>query len=234
MGNHLRCSFTKRSCAVVFFAVVVVEISFRVTLCRWKCRCFTSEYLDQLIGVPKHLGRVDPTQDITQSAMEAETKGNFDSDSALKAFLSSTQELKNSKSADSGAVSNVCNPQRSVNVATVYLAKALGLNVASLVDGYTYNWAVVHSFPMNSTAGPSETFEPTGDKGQAYWTLLDQYTSETEPEMRAGKGRNWCHHQGIGVHSHCLQVWTKKTPAAPPYIFGPSGGRGSGYNMSNC
>ena len=184
--------------------------------------------------MPKHLGRVDPTQDITQSAMETETKGNFDTDSALKAFLSSTQELKNSKSADSGAVSNVCNPQRSVNVATVYLAKALGLNVASLVDGYTYNWAVVHSFPMNSTAGPSETFEPTGDEVQAYWTVLDQYTSETEPKMRAGKGRNWCHHQGIGVHSHCLQVWTKKTPAAPPYIFGPPGGRGSGHNMSHC
>ena len=139
------------------------------------------------------MGRSDPTQDITHSAMEAETKGNFDSDPALKAFLSSTQELKNSKSADNGALSNVCNPQRSVNVATVYLAKALGLNVGSLVDSYTYDWAASHSFPMNGTAGPSETFEPTGDEAQAYWTLLDQYTTETEPGLRAGKGRNWCH-----------------------------------------
>ena len=171
--------------------------------------------MDKLIGVPKHLGRVDPTQDVTQSAMETETKGNFDSDPALKFFLSSTRELKNSKSADTGAVSNVCNPQRSVNVATVYLAKALGLDVGSLVDSYTYNWAASRSFPMNPTEGPSETFEPTGDEGQAYWTLLDQYTAETEPELRAGKGRNWCHHQGIGVHSHCLQVWTRNTSTAP-------------------
>ena len=161
--------------------------------------------------MPKHLGRVDPTEDITQSAMETETKGNFESDSALKAFLSSTQELQNSKSADAGAVSNVCNPQRSVNVATVYLAKALGLDVGSLVGSYTYNWAASHSFPMNATAGPIETFEPTGDEVQAYWTLVDQYTAETEPGLRAGKGRNWCHHQGIGVHSHCLQVGTKNS-----------------------
>ena len=94
----------------------------------------------------------------------------------------------------------------STNVATVYLAKALGLEVGTLVDGYTYNWATSHSFPMNATEGPSQTFEPTGDNAQAYWTLLDQYTAETEPELRAGKGRNWCHHQGIGVHSHCRQV----------------------------
>ena len=161
--------------------------------------------------MPKHLGRVDPTEDITQSAMETETKGNFESDSALKAFLSSTQELQNSKSADAGAVSNVCNPQRSVNVATVYLAKALGLDVGSLVGSYTYNWAASHSFPMNATVGPSKTFEPTGDEEQAYWTLVDQYTTKTEPGLRSEKGRNWCHHQGIGVHSHCLQVGTKNS-----------------------
>ena len=143
-----------------------------------------------MIGTPKNLGRFDPTQDITQSVMEFETKGNFESDAALKAFLSSTRELKNSKSAEVGGVSNVCNPERSVNVATVYLAKALGLNVGSLVDSYTYDWAVSHSFPMNGTAGPSETFEPTGDEAQAYWTLLDHYTTETEPGLRAGKGRN--------------------------------------------
>ena len=124
--------------------------------------------------------------------MEAETNSNFESEAALKAFLSSTRELKNSKSAEVGVVSNVCNPQRSVNVATVYLAKALGLNVGILVDSYTYDWAASHSFPMNGTSGPSETFEPTGDEAQAYWTLLDQYTTETEPRLRAGKGRNWC------------------------------------------
>ena len=174
---------------------------------RWKCRCFTSEYLDKLVGVPKNLGRVDARQDITQSAMEAETRGNFESDSALKTFLSSTLELKNSKSTDNGSVSNVCNSQRSINVATVYMAKALGLDVRSLVEGYTYNWAASHSFPMNAAAGPSTTFEPTGDKVQAYWTLLDQFTAETEPNLRAEKGQNWCHHQGIGVHSHCLQVF---------------------------
>ena len=174
---------------------------------RWKCRCFTSEYLDKLVGVPKNLGRVDARQDITQSAMEAETRGNFDSDTALKTFLASTLEMKNSKSTDNGSVSNVCNPQRSINVATVYMAKALGLDVRSLVDSYTYNWAASHSFPMNAAAGPSATFEPTGDKVQAYWTLLDQFTAETEPNLRAEKGQNWCHHQGIGVHSHCLQVF---------------------------
>ena len=166
--------------------------------------------------------------------MEAETRGNFDSDSALKTFLSSTLELKNSKSTDNGSVSNVCNPQRSINVATVYMAKALGLDVRSLVDSYTYNWAASHTFPLNTTAGPSETFEPTGDEVQAYWTLVDQYTAETEPGLRAGKGRNWCHHQGIGVHSHCLQVWTKKSSTAPHLIYGPSGGRGSSHNLSDC
>ena len=182
---------------------------------RWKCRCFTSDLLDKLIGATKNLGRADPTQDITLAAMETETKGNFDSDPALKAFLASTKQLKNSRSTDIGALSNVCNPERSVNVATVYLAKALGLEVGTLVDGYTYNWATSHSFPMNATDGPSQTFEPTGDNAQAYWTLLDQYTAETEPELRAGKGRNWCHHQGIGVHSHCRQVEKKLIKTLP-------------------
>ena len=199
---------------------------------RWKCQCFTSDSLDKLIGAPKNLGRIDPTQDVTLNAMEAETKGNFENDVALKTFITSTKELKNSKSTDIGAIDNVCNPERTVNVATVYLAKALGLDVRSLVEDYTYNWATSHSFPMNSTHGPSQTFEPTGDNAQAYWTVLDQYTAETEPELRDGKGQNWCHHQGIGVHSHCIQVWRHLfTHSVNPSLPDGSGLR---HNLCHC
>ena len=54
---------------------------------RWKCQCFTSDGLNKLIGTPKNLGRMDPTQDVTLNAMEAETKGNFESDAALKTLV---------------------------------------------------------------------------------------------------------------------------------------------------
>ena len=157
----------------------------------------------------------------------------MESDVALKTFMTSTRELKNSKSTDIGAIGNVCNPERTVNVATVYLAKALGLDVRSLVEDYTYNWATSHSFPMNSTHGPSQTFEPTGDNAQAYWTVLDHYTTD------GTRDKSWQRSELVSSPGHwrplplssglenCVHTFCKPKPPHPDGI-------GLRYNLCHC
>ena len=96
-----------------------------------------------------------------------------------------------------------------VDITTVYLARALGLNVEDLETGsYVYNTTLSsHSFPTGAES-PDQTFVPENVDGfpnleQTFWSIMDQYNSTSEPSMRADKDMMWCHHQGVGMFEHC-------------------------------
>ena len=186
-----------------------------LTLNKWKCRCFTSVDLDDLVGMPKHLSPTDPRSFARESDLVSSLKPHYESDSALGAFLITGLELKNTAHSWNATISNVCNHHRKVNLATIYLARALNLNVGNIISSYTYDAAATHVFPDGSN-GPTETFIPNSlaaypDLEQAFWTIMDQYTNSTEPGLRSGKERNWCHYQAMAVYSHCQQAALEAT-----------------------
>ena len=53
---------------------------------------------------------------------------------------------------------NICNTNRKANIATLYLAKAMGLSVANIISAteFVYNDdSLVYTFPFHDTDGPS-------------------------------------------------------------------------------
>ena len=114
---------------------------------------------------------------------------------------------------------------------TMYLAKSLGLNVKTLKNSYTYNTNVSHhSFPTGSN-GPSQTYIPENEPNypkleQTYWSILDQYTNVTEPEMRQDKDNMWCNHRGLGMYEHCV--------AATSEVGSGCGGSSSSARNNHC
>ena len=98
-----------------------------------------------------------------------------------------------------------------VDVTTMYLAKAVGLNVKTLKNSYKYNTNVSHhSFPTG-TNSPTDTYIPNNlpsfpNIEQTFWSIMDQYTNKTEPNLRKDKDKMWCHHRGVGVLEHCKEA----------------------------
>ena len=96
-----------------------------------------------------------------------------------------------------------------IDIATVYLARTLGLNVIELEhSNYVYNTSISSHFFPSGADSPDTTYIPENVDGypnleQTYWTILDQYNSTSEPFMRANKDMMWCHHYGVGMYEHC-------------------------------
>ena len=80
---------------------------------------------------------------------------------------------------------NICNPNRQIDITTVYLARALGLTVSNIVASFIFDERKDYVFPGNA----SEIFPPVNltqfwNLEQTYWTIISQYTAASEPLMR--------------------------------------------------
>ena len=65
----------------------------------------------------------DPRQLLDCTVTSGQVAAGLDSDSALVGFLSSRQPLPTTGQQQNGAVANICNSNRIVNLATLYLAR---------------------------------------------------------------------------------------------------------------
>ena len=117
----------------------------------------------------------------------------FEADSALMSFLkTSTLSLLTTEGQmnDTQQRNNICNPDRIIDIVTLYLARALGLNTADLKDNFVFEKTKTYEFPDSLTSGPMEIFPPNSsltdfpNLEQTYWSILSQYTSDTEPSIR--------------------------------------------------
>ena len=143
---------------------------------------------------------------------------SFDADTNLITFLGSTLGLKTSLGQDNDIQErpNICNQNRVVNIATLYLAQSLGLSTLTLVETYTYVTSATHVFPMPKKGGPKNTYIPDNlpdfpDLEQAFWTILNQYTPATEINIRRDKSNLWCWYVGKAVMDHCSRAKNSQT-----------------------
>ena len=137
----------------------------------------------------------------------------FDGDSTLMDFLTtSTLSLwtNDGQMNDTQQRVNICNPDRIIDMVTLYLAHALGLNTNSIKENFVFEKTKTYVFPDSLYTGPAETFPPNisltdfPNLEQTYWTIISQYTASSEPSLRAGKSAEWCWLLGKGLHDHCL------------------------------
>ena len=180
----------------------------RTSKTQFKCKCFDGSDKSLVAGLSFH--KWNDVRDMLDCApiVEDYMKG-LDAASALNKFLTnSTSELPNMSSMDEGEEVNICNPDRTVNIATLYLAHHLGLSVSGIIQDYAWDASLTHVFP-NST--PMEVYIPESLEAfpnleQAFWTIISHYTEKTEGGLRYGKDRNWCHYYGAAVNDHCLKT----------------------------
>ena len=116
--------------------------------------------------------------------------------------------------------SNICNPDRVIDMVTLYLAQALGLDTANIKDNFVYEKTKTYVFPDSLYSGPAETFPPNSsltdfpNLEQTYWTIISQYTSNTEPSMRTRhRAEKWCWIAARGLYDHCEE--TKSGASCP-------------------
>ena len=145
---------------------------------------------------------------VTQPYMDV-----FDADTNLINFLGSTLGLKTSlgQDNDNQGRPNICNENRVVNIATLYLAHSLGLLTQTLIESYTFVVFATQIFPMPKKGGPKATYIPENVPAfpsleQAFWTILNQYTPATEINIRRDKSNLWCWYVGKAVMDHCLNI----------------------------
>ena len=195
-----RCASTNS-----FYAIKLLKVG------SWRCKCLdlTLEPVvaevntSYVVILPHNLlqSRVttDPLNEIQCPEATDVHKDEFQSDSALMNFLtSSTESLETSEGKDDDGQQrkNICNSERTADIVTLYLAKVLGLSTGDIVNNFVYDFNETYVFPMNNSQGPSNTYPPPTNSYhfpglyRTYWTILSHYTSTTEPGLRAGKSGN--------------------------------------------
>ena len=212
-----KTSCLERCAPVAKTATNVYAGTKKISLSQFKCKCFTRD-TDKIIGWPGSgfSGRTDPRFSFPcNQPFNQGYKDRFNGDSGLIAFLESkstvTTVTPGADAAGPNDESNICTSTSTADVAAIYMANLLDLDVASIVSNYKYDTSKTRTFPkFNSSSGPSQTYVPVSTDlvpfpglDKAFWTILDQYTGSTEPNIRAGKGRMWCHYTGVGVYEHC-------------------------------
>ena len=111
---------------------------------------------------------------------------------------------------DTLARPNICNADRVVNIATLYLAQVLGISLTTIIEDYTYVAAAIHVFP-NDLKKPIPVYIPDNEPGfpdleQIYWTIMDQFTRASEPSIRKDKSPLWCWYVGYAAFDHCTKT----------------------------
>ena len=200
-----------------FYAIKILkEASYR-------CKCIDLEFSSVVMEVSGAGSRqrltdslqskdsASPLTDLDCPAATDDHKEAFAGDSGLMDFLTGTfLGLSTSEGQPSDAQErvNICNPDRTIDMATLYLAQALGLNTANIKDNFVYEASRTYLYP-NSSSGPAQIFPPDTNLvsfpglQQTYWTIVAQYTATSEPGLRSGRSAEWCWRLGKGLHDHC-------------------------------
>ena len=96
---------------------------------------------------------------------------------------------------------NICNATRVVDIVTVYMAALLGspVKVDNIVNNFVYNATTTYKYPFQINS-PFSIFPPQKLPGflgleQAYWTIVVQYTTSNENNLRKDKDNYWCSDQ---------------------------------------
>ena len=110
-------------------------------------------------------------------------------DTDLNNFLTDNKTgLWTTAGQDTNAVlKNICNLDRVVNIATLYLAKFLGISISKIMDDFTYDPNQNYVYPNSSngqTVYPPVDVAGMPDLPQVYWTIVSQYTSANEKSIR--------------------------------------------------
>lgn len=202
------CSY---SCSKDFYGVRRYHNS------HFRCRCFDRDDgiivgEDAIINDP----RVKPDCDVVGKVYE----DLFTADSSLNAFMKESSlslMTTDGQENDTQGRANLCidNNVRRINIATLYLAKALGLSVSNIINNYVYDTNVSsYTYPSNSSN--PQIYPPTGSVltsfpllDQAYWTIVSQYTRFTEDRLDSGKSTHWCWWVGVGMLEHCIKTKTE-------------------------
>ena len=140
-------------------------------------------------------------------------KDNFQADTSLMNFLTQSSlglwRKVAGQANDTEQRKNVCNSERLVDITTLYLARALSLSVSNIITNFVFDEGKSYVFPNHTTIGPSQIFPPLAltnfpNLEQTYWTIISQYTQNTEPVMRnRQKQDEWCWIVGKGMFDHC-------------------------------
>ena len=173
----------------------------------YKCKCVDLAFASVVL---ENKDSLDPLTALSCPEATEEFRTAFQGDSGLNSFLSSNLSLWTNEGQleDSQGRRNLCNPDRLVDLATLYLAQALGLDTADIKANFVYEKTKTYVYP-NSSSGPSEIFPPDSSLTtfpgleQTYWTVVSQYTASTEPSLRSGRSAQWCWILGKALHDHC-------------------------------
>jgi hypothetical protein len=100
---------------------------------------------------------------------------------------------------------NICNATRVVNVVTIYMAAILGspVSISNIISNFIYDYTTTYKYPFYNYV-PFTIYPPQNLAGfpgleQAYWTIVRQYTSSNENNLRNNKDNYWCSDQEITV-----------------------------------
>ena len=162
----------------------------------------------------------DPRKHVECYAIKKPFEDAFAADSFLEGYLKdSILSLKSmlGQENDTQARPNICNADRVVNIATLYLAQVLGVSLTDIIEDYTYVATATHVFP-NDLLNPITVYIPDNEPGfpdleQIYWSIIDQFTRASEPNIRKDKSPLWCWYVGVAVNDHCRSTKNSKSCA---------------------
>ena len=178
--------------------------------------CF-SQKSTSIIGQKPPYHTFDARDDLDCTPLKTKYIEQFNKETSLMDFLTkSTIDLPSTSSIDNHTEVNLCNPNRIINIATLYIASALQLDVGKLMTSFDYNPSAKFVFPNHTTDGPKEIYPPDNladypNLEQVYWTIISQYNTNSEPGLRQGKNNVWCFNYGLGMYHHCQDTDKKIT-----------------------
>ena len=107
---------------------------------------------------------------------------------------------------------NICNPDRALNIATMYLAKLLSVDLNN-IKSFIFEFNTEYEFPNGSNFAtyPPDSLTEFPNLEQLFWTIMNQFTPETEPSIRNNKSPLWCWYTGYAVFDHCKATYQRKS-----------------------
>ena len=174
---------------------------------QFSCKCFERKMSGLIAEVDG--SHPDPRYHVFCYPIQQPYQQAFQDDSSLNDFLKiNTAGLKTSLGQDNDTIPNICNSNRVVNIATLYLAKLFDVSLDTIINTFTYVTSKTYVFPNSTANNVKDIYPPRNlpqfpNLEQLYWTILVYFTPLTEPTIRANKSPLWCWYVGRAVWDHC-------------------------------
>ena len=177
---------------------------------QFSCKCFERKLSGLIAEV--NGGYPDPKYHAYCNPIKQPIQQTFQDDSTLENFLKiNTAGLKTSSGQDNDTIPNICNSNRVVNIATLYLGKLFEVSLDAIINTFTYVTSKAYVFPNSTVNNVKNIYPPNNlplfpNLEQLYWTILAYFTPLTEPQIRANKSPLWCWYVGRAVWDHCQSM----------------------------